>query len=65
MSKSVVTLIDEVHGAAVATGMDVSPEDVAFIMSLFFEGMAEHDESPVNAWLQMMADECSKVRNEG
>lgn len=58
-------LVGVVHLAATELGMDVSPKDVAFIISTFLEGLAHHPGTPeVNAPLQAMADDISRVADE-
>jgi hypothetical protein len=59
--KSIRSLVGDVFEAAVAQGMDVSPSDIGFIISLFLEGMVHNGPSPANATLQAIADECSLV----
>jgi hypothetical protein len=65
--KTIISLVDDVCAAAVETGMDVSPKDVGFIISLFLQGLADHPEGmpvpAVDAWLHMIADECDKVKD--
>ena len=39
--KTVRDLVDDVHQAAIARGMDVSPSDVGFLISLFLEGFVD------------------------
>ncbi len=63
--QTVLQLVDKVHDAALATGMDVSVADVAFIISTFLEGLAHHPGTPeVDAGLQALADEVSKAKDE-
>jgi hypothetical protein len=66
---TILGLVDRIHDAATEVGMDVSPKDVAFIISLFFEGLALHNrhEGPkeVNDWLQSIADEVNKTKDGG
>lgn len=63
--KTVKQLVDEVHSVAIERGMDVSPSDVGYIISLFFEGMV-HDkfQSGAEQWLQAIADEAGSVKDE-
>jgi hypothetical protein len=60
-------LVFDVREAAGKQGMDVSAQDVGFIISLFLEGVLQPPGSvvaPVAAFLQKIADECSDVRDE-
>lgn len=68
---TIVELTDRVHSAAIALGMDVSPKDVAFIISTFLESLAQEDGSPAdansakaNAWLLTIADEVNSTKDE-
>lgn len=65
--KTVRDLVDDVHRAAVNRGMDVSPSDVGFLISLFLEGFVDSGDlkgQGINPWLQKIADECSQVKDE-
>lgn len=62
MARTIANVVDLVHARAVAMGMDLSPKDVAFIVSLFFEGMVDAESpEPIDTWLLMIADELNKV----
>lgn len=64
MTMTIVELVQRVHESAVTLGMDVSPKDVAFIISAFLESMAAEPSQPqVNAWLIAIADEVNKTRD--
>jgi hypothetical protein len=58
-------LVDRVHQAVTAEGMDLSPHDVGHVVALFFEGLV-HDPAygHVNHTLQRIADECESVTDE-
>jgi hypothetical protein len=64
--KTVHELVDAVHEAATAEGMDLSPSDVGHLLSLFFEGLMHNQPGPVevDTFLQNIADECASVRDE-
>lgn len=64
--KTIVELVDNVYMAATEVGMDVSPKDVGFIVSLFFEGLVggEPANPALDEWLQKIADEAGSVRDE-
>jgi hypothetical protein len=65
MARTIIGLVDLIINRTVDMGLDLSPKDVAFIISLFFEGMVDiENPSPVDSWLVMMADELNKVRDE-
>jgi len=64
--RTIAQVVDLVVNRTVEMGLDLSPKDVAFIISLFFEGMVNiENPDPVDTWLIMMADELNKVRDEG
>lgn len=67
MAKTVRDLVDDVHQAAVNRGLDVSPSDIGFLISLFLEGFVDQASlkgQGVNPWLQVIADECASVKDE-
>jgi hypothetical protein len=68
MAKTVKDLVDDVHQAAVNRGMDVSPSDVGFLISLFLEGFVDaaslKGEGVNHPWLQKIADEAASVTDE-
>lgn len=61
---TIIELVAAVQVAAFKVGIDVKRQEVAFIISLFLEGMVHG--KPTNAgvdeWLQRIADEVSKVK---
>ena len=61
---TVVGLVEMIHQAALEKGMDVSPTDVAFIISQFLNGLAGQDATPGSEWLRTIADEIDTVRDE-
>ncbi|UOF79486.1 hypothetical protein [Caudoviricetes sp.] len=66
MARTVIGLVDLIVNRVVDMGLDLSPKDVAFIISLFFEGMVDiENPNPVDNWLIMMADELNKVKDGG
>jgi hypothetical protein len=65
MGRTIHDLVDMITACTAELGMDLSPKDVAFIVSLFFEGMADiENPSPVDGWLTTMADELNRVKDE-
>lgn len=64
--RTVVDLVNDICGAALALGMDVSPSDTAFIISSFLTGLADscNANRQVDEWLIYLADEVSTVRDE-
>lgn len=69
--KSIVSLVEDVHAAAIRMGIDVSPKDVGFMISLFLQGMADHPVQEgginipaVNNWLYTIAQACDEVKDE-
>jgi hypothetical protein len=61
---TIIGLVTRVTDAAQNIGLVVTRKDVAFIISLFFEGMADTPGTKsVNAWLQSIADEVNNVRS--
>ena len=61
----VLQLVDAVHTAAVNLGVDLSVEDVAFIIATFFEGLAAHPAyAEVNAPLLAIAAEVALAKDE-
>lgn len=61
--RTILQLVDDVHTAATNVGMDVSVKDVAFIVSLFFEGLAAHPaHEEVNAPLLAIAAEVASAK---
>jgi hypothetical protein len=65
--KTIVDLVHAVHGAAIGTGLDASPKDIAFIISLFLTGLSDHSEyanKAVDAWLLAIADEVNSTKDE-
>ena len=64
MPRSVAEIIELVAARAEDMGMDLSSEDVGFLLSLFFLGMAGNGILPTDLWLHNMSDECGSVRNE-
>ena len=65
MARTIIGLVDLIVNRTVDMGLDLSPKDVAFIISLFFEGMVDiENPTPVDGWLNMIADELNKIKDE-
>lgn len=63
--RTVIQLVHRVHAHGVATGMDLSVKDVAFLLSIFFEGMIDTEHpAPTDKWMQVMADEILTAKDE-
>ena len=62
--RTVQQLVDAVLMAAAETGIDVRPSDVGFIISCFLEGLTGTGSAAADAWLQRLADEAARVRDE-
>lgn len=60
-AKSVLELV---HARAEAMHVDLSLEELSFLVSLFFLGLAGNGTAGTDLWLVNMADECAAVRNE-
>lgn len=61
MTKTVRNLVDDVHQAAIAKGIDINPSDVGFLLSLFLESFNDDGALP---GIQAIADECAAVKDE-
>jgi hypothetical protein len=65
MSRAVRNVAELVSARANELGLDLSPKDVAFIISLFFEGLVDPEHpDPVDTWLLMMADDLNVMKDE-
>jgi len=69
--KTIASLVDDVTAAANALGIDVSPKDVGYMISLFLQGMADHPVQEggialdaVSSWLNTIAQACDEVTDE-
>lgn len=63
--KTIAQVVDDISQASQGTGVDVSPKDVGFIISLFFEALAQDPAMPeMNEHLQRIADAAAAVRDE-
>lgn len=69
MAETFHGLVANVHQAATALGMDVTPSDVGFIVQGFVQGVIDAPGAPlpepVRIFLQQMADEAGSVKDEG
>ena len=64
--KTIAGLVDDVHQAAEAMGIDVSVKDVGYMISLFLQGLADVEPRipKIEVWLHMVADACDQVRDD-
>lgn len=63
--KTVIDLIDDVHASAEGLGMDLSVKDVAYLISLFLQGLADNEpHSKGDEWLLLIADELDKIKDQ-
>ncbi len=67
-SDTVKGLVENVYLAATEMRMDLSLEDVAFIISSFLEGLAHGGACTtprLDQWIQRIADEVASIKDEG
>lgn len=64
-NRTILQVVDMVYVSATALGLDISPEDTAFIISSFLQGIADaKPASPADKWLLEIAEEANKTKNE-